>query len=91
MVGKILKTIYKYDEVVLVGATVSASEVTIQEGKVSSIVGGIAKVGERVFNFSIYSNGINGEMSYNLNNVPANIDGQAIVRDFVVFVEDDIA
>ena len=91
MVGKILKTIYKYDEVVLVGATVSATEVTIQEGKVSSIVGGIAKVGERAFNFSIYSNGINGEMSYNLNNVPADIDGQAVVRDFVVFVEDDIA
>ena len=91
MVGKILKTMYKYDDVVLVGATVSATEVTIQEGKVVSIVGGIAKVGERAFNFSIYSNGINGEISYNLNNVPANVDGQAVVRDFVVFVEEDIA
>lgn len=96
MVGEIVKTVYKYNEVVLTsGAKVTANEVTIQDGKVVNIPNGVAtvEVNEqmRSFNFSIYSYGVNGEVTYNLNNVPASVDGQAIVKEFVDFVEKDVA
>ena len=95
MVGKLIKTIYKYDNVELVsGAKVTANEVTTQEGKVVSVPNGnvTVKVGEmlRSFSFSIYNYGINGEKTYNLNSVPEGVDGQAIVKEFVDFVEADI-
>ena len=96
MVGKLVRTVYKYDEVVLDSeATVTANEVTIQDGKVVNIPNGMATVkvneNERSFNFSIYNYGPNGERTYNTNNVPEGVSGEAIVKEFVDFVESDIA
>lgn len=95
MVGQLIKTIYKYENVELSsGAKVTADEVTTQDGKVVTIPNGNVNVKvndtERTFNFSIYNYGVNGEKTYNLNSVPEGVDGQAIVKEFVEFVEDDI-
>ena len=92
MKGILVKTIYKYEDVELVsGAKVTAYEVTIQDNKVANIQNGNVTIDNKNFNFSIYNYGINGDKTYNLNNVPANVDGQAIVREFVTYVENDIA
>ena len=92
MVGQLVKKVYKYENAVLAsGAKVTTYEVTIQEGKVVNVNNGNVSVDGKTFSFSIYNYGPNGEATYNLNNVPANIDGQAIVKEFVLFVENDIA
>ena len=96
MVGKLIREVYKYDEIVLDSETkATANEVTVQEGKVVNVPNGMVTVmvneNERSFNFSIYNYGANGEITYNLNNVPASVDGQKIVKEFVDFVEKDIA
>ena len=94
MVGQLLKTIYKYDNVALAsGAVVTAQEVHTVEGKVTQINSAYAKVDGKQFNFSINHGGMpekNREITYNLNNVPQGIDGQAILTEFVNFVEADI-
>lgn len=93
MVGQLLKTIYKYDNVALAsGAVVTAQEVHTVEGKITQINSAYAKVDGKQFNFSINPfYGIeNREITYNLNNVPQGIDGQAILTEFVNFVEADI-
>ena len=91
MVGILIDENYKYENVVLEGGEkVTANKVTIQEGKVVRIENGSVTVkdGEvtKNFNFSIYNYGVNGEKTYNLNNVPEGVDGQAIVKEFVDFV-----
>ena len=92
MIGIKVKEIYKYENAVLAsGAKVSATEVTVQDGKVASVNNGNVTVDGKNFSFSIYNYGINGEKTYNLNSVPADVDGQAIVKEFVLFVENDIA
>ena len=92
MVGIKVKEIYKYENAALAsGAKVSATEVTIQDGKVASVNNGNVSVDGKNFSFSIYNYGIDGKKTYNLNNVPENVDGQAIVKEFVEFVENDIA
>ena len=91
MVGIKVKEIYKYENAVLEsGAKVTVNEVTIQDGKVANVNNGNVTVEGKTFGFSIYNYGVNGEKTYNLNNVPANVDGQAIVKEFVEFVENDI-
>lgn len=95
MVGILIDENYKYENVVLdSGAKVNAPRVTIQNGKVIRVENGnvTIKDGEvtKNFNFSIYNYGVNGEKTYNLNNVPEGVDGQAIVKEFVEFVENDI-
>ena len=92
MVGILINSNYKYDNVVLEsGAKVSASEVTIKDKKVDRISSGNVTVTEGSFSFSIYNYGPDGKKTYNLNNVPENVDGQAIVKEFVEFVEADMA
>ena len=96
MVGHLTKTVYKYEAVELKsGATVTAYEVTVQDKKVMNIPTGqiTVKVDEQpmTFSFGIYNYGVNGEVTYNLHNMPASIDGQGIVKEFVAFVEKDIA
>lgn len=91
MVGKLVKTIYKYEDVQLEsGAVVTAMDVTVQDGKVVNVSNGVVRVEDKSFSFSIFNYGINGDITYSLNNVPANIDGQKIVKEFVLFVESDI-
>ena len=92
MVGIKVREVYKYENVELSnGVKVSAYEVTVQDGEVVTVSNGNVVVNDKQFSFSIYNYGINGEKTYNLNNVPADIDGQEIVKEFVVFVETDIA
>ena len=88
MVGILINSNYKYENVVLESsAKVSANQVTIQDKKVARIESGQVQVAEGNFNFSIYNYGVDGKKTYNLNNVPENVDGQAIVKEFVEFVE----
>ena len=96
MVGELINKTYKYTDVALAsGAKVTANNVVTKDDKVEIVDSGnvTVKVGEmlRSFSFSIYNYGINGEKTYNLNNVPEGVDGQAIVKEFVDFVEKDIA
>lgn len=91
MVGKLVKTIYKYEDVQLEsGAVVTAMDVTVQDGKVVNVSNGVVRVEDKSFSFSIFNYGINGDITYSLNNVPADVDGQKIVKEFVLFVESDI-
>lgn len=91
MVGKLVKTIYKYEDVQLEsGAVVTAMDVTVQDGKVVNVSNGVVRVEDKSFSFSIFNYGINGDITYSLNNVPADVDGQKIVKEFVQFVESDI-
>ena len=95
MLGKLVKSTYKYaDDTVAVlsesGARVNAREVSCSEDKVVSVPNADVEVNGKNFNFSIYGYGANGQKTYNLNSVPEDIDGQAIVREFVAFVENDI-
>lgn len=96
MVGQLIKTIYKYDNVALAsGAVVTAQEVHIVDSKIKHVNNGSVKVEDKKFSFSInpYHDGMpeeNREITYNLNNVPQGIDGQAILTEFVNFVEADI-
>lgn len=92
MVGKLVKQIYAYEQAELAsGAKVTAQEVRTADKKVESIPNGNVNVENRSFNFSISNYDINGEKTYNLNNVPEGVDGQAIIKEFVDFVETDIA
>lgn len=96
MVGILINKNYKYENIVLEesGAKVSANQVTIQDGEVVRIESGNVQIqeGEQTlfFSFSIYNYGIDGKKAYNLNNVPENVDGQAIAKEFVEFVESDV-
>ena len=91
MVGVLLNCNYKYENAVLdSGAKVSASEVTIKDGKVDRINNGSVTVSEGTFSFSIYNYGPDGKKTYNLSNVPENVDGQDVVKEFVEFVEEDV-
>ena len=95
MIGQLIKSTYKYtndNQVTLPtsGAKVNAYEVSCQEGKVISVPNGDVSIDGHNFNFSIYNSGLNGKKTYNLNSVPEGVDGQAIVREFVEYVEADI-
>lgn len=91
MVGKLINSNYKYEGVVLAsGAKVNANMVTIENNDVVRVENGNVSVEGGNFNFSIYNYGVDGKKTYNLNNVPENVDGQAIVKEFVEFVENDI-
>ncbi len=91
MVGELINRNYKYTDVELVsGAKVTANMVTVENDKVVRIENGNVTIDNKTFNFSIYNYGANGEITYNLNNVPASVNGQAIVKEFVDFVESDI-
>lgn len=95
MVGILINKNYKYEDVVLEsGAKVTAHNVTIQDEKVARVENGNVSIesGKDMlsFSFSIYNYGPDGKKTYNLNNVPENVDGQKIVKEFVDFVENDV-
>lgn len=95
MVGILINSSYEYENIVLEsGAKVSASQVTIQEDKVIRIDNGNVTIKDdeltKSFIFSIQNYGVGGEKTYNLNGLPEGVDGQAIVKEFVEFVESDI-
>lgn len=88
MIGKLIKQIYKYENVELAsGAIVTAQEVVTKEGKVNQFNAQV-KVGVQMFDMSLYPSG--NDVTYNLNRVPQGVDGQAILEEFVNFVELDI-
>lgn len=100
MVGVLVSANYKYTDVQLVsGAKVTATGVTIKDGKVIRVDNGNVTIGEvepndgfdmdqNTFSFSVYSNG--DKFSYSTNNVPADYNGQDIAAEFVAFVETDL-
>lgn len=96
MVGQLVKTVYKYADVELVsGAVVNAPEVHIIEGKVKQINSCIVKVGDKQFSCSInpqymMTSVTTDTLTYNMNGVPEDVDAQAILKEFVDFVEADI-
>lgn len=91
MVGQLIKSIYAYKDVILEsGAKITANQVHIKDGIVNQIDYGTVYLNEQQFSFSIYPYGINGKLQYNLNNVPSDINGQEILKEFVNFVEADI-
>jgi len=95
MVGILINSNYKYENVVLEGGEkVSANQVTVEKDKVARVEGGnvTIKDGDNTlsFSFSIYNYGVDGRKTYNLSGVPEGVDGQAIVKEFVEFVENDI-
>lgn len=88
MIGKLIKQIYRYENVELAsGAVVTAQEVVIKDGKVNQFNAQV-KVGVQMFDMSLYPAG--NDVTYNLNRVPQGVDGQAILTEFVEFVESDI-
>ena len=83
---------YKYEGVVLgSGAEVTAIMVTVEAGKVVRVESAGVMTDNGSFNFGIYNYGVDGKKTYSINNVPENVDAQAIVKEFVTFVEADIA
>jgi hypothetical protein len=93
MVGILVNSVYKYENVTLAsGAKVTAHSVTIQKDEVVRVENGnVTLDNNNTFSFSIYNYGMDGKKTYNLNSVPENVDGQAIVKEFVDFVEADVA
>ena len=88
MVGQLIKKIYKYENVELSsGAVVTAQEVTVKDSKVNQFNAQV-RVGSQMFDMSLYPSG--NDVTYNLNRVPQGVDGQAILTEFVKFVEADI-
>lgn len=100
MVGVLVSANYKYTDVQLAsGAKVTATGVTIKDGKVIRVDNGNVTFGEdkgenvfgeqdNVFHFSVHNNG--GKLVYNTDNVPADINGQNIAEEFVSYVEQDL-
>lgn len=102
MVGVLVSANYKYTNIELSnGIKVTATGVTIKDGKVIRVDNGNVTIGEsnndnnvfgepnNAFNFSVYSNG--DKLIYSTNNVPSDINGQDIAEEFVSFVEADLA
>ena len=93
MVGVLVSANYKYTDVQLAsGAKVTATGVTIKDGKVIRVDNGNVTFGEsndnNEFHFSVYSSG--GKLIYSTDNVPADINGQDIAEEFVAFVKTDL-
>lgn len=92
MVGIEVNRNYKYEGVVLgSGAKVTANMVTVEAGEVVRVESAGVMTDNGSFNFSIYNYGVDGKKTYSINNVPEGVDAQAIVKEFVEFVENDIA
>lgn len=81
---------YRCEDVELSNAVVSADLVAVQDGKIVNIDNGsvAVKVGDetRYFSFVVYNQG----KAYNLNNAPTDVDGKAIILEFIAKVEAEI-
>ena len=92
MVGIEVNRNYKYEGVVLEsGAMVTAPMVTVEAGKVARIESAGVMIDSVSFGFKILNNRVDGKKTYSTNDVPEGVDAQAIVKEFVEFVENDIA
>lgn len=91
MVGILINKNYRYEDATLnSGAKVSASQVTIKDGKVDRVENGNVTINEKTFGFSVYNYGFNGEKTYNYNSVPEGMNPAAYVDEFIAFVEADM-
>lgn len=90
MVGKLMKSIYKYENCTLEsGFIVNAQAVTIESGKITYVSNAIVtKEGVDSWNFSLDS--YSGSLKCTTNSVPFEVDGRAVVLEFIAFVESDI-
>lgn len=94
MVGVLVSANYKYTDVQLAsGAKVTATDVTIKDGKVTRIENAKVIIGEdenqQEFSFNVYSGGRTGILVYSTSNVPSGINGQNVAEEFVAYVEAD--
>ena len=89
MTKELIETKYRYADVELIsGAVVTANEVTIVEGKISSIVSAVIKVDKKTLAFSVFGTGEN--RLYNMQNVPEGVDGKAEIKEFMNLVESNL-
>lgn len=101
MVGVLVSANYKYTDVQLSnGIKVTATGVTIKDGKVIRVDNGNVTIGEKDandgfgmmnpngFTFSAYTS--EGKLKYSTSDVPSDFNGQNIAEEFVAFVEADL-
>lgn len=89
MTKELIETKYRYTDVELIsGATVSANEVIIAEGKVSSVVSAVIKVDKKTLTFSVF--GVDENRLYNMQNVPEGVDGKALIKEFINQIENNL-
>ena len=90
----ITKLVYDYKDVTSVreGYTINAFEVTVRDGMVISCRGEVKNSNNDMFTFSVYEQTKMSkvERAFMLNNVSEAIEGHAIVKDFLAFVEEDV-
>lgn len=86
---EIIKTIYKFDNTQLAsGAVVSAGEVEVTDGKVTSIVSGIAIKDDKRITFSMF--GETAPRRYSVHSMPEGMDGIGIIKEFINYVESSL-
>ena len=90
----IKRTIYDYTDVTSVreGYSINAYEVTVRDGMVISCRGEVKNADNEMFTFSVYEQTKMSkvERAFMLNNVSEDINAQAIIKDFLAFVEEDV-
>ena len=91
-IGILISENYKYENVVLEsGAKVTSPNVLIQNGKVSRVDNANVNLGEQGnFSFSINNYGVDGGKTHSTSGVPEGVSAEAIMKEFVDFVEQDI-
>ena len=90
----ITKLVYDYKDVTSVreGCTINAYDVTIRGGRVISCRGEVKNSTNEMFTFSVYEQTKMSEVKrgFMINNVSEDINSQAIIKDFLTFVEEDV-
>ena len=90
----LIKQVYDFKDVTSVreGYTINAYEVTVRDGIVISCRGEVKNADNEMFTFSVYEQTKMSEVKrgFMINNVSEDINAQAIIKDFLAFVEEDV-
>ncbi len=80
----LIKQVFKYtDEELESGAIVKEAKVTIDFGKVSKMENCKIAIDDVTFTCSAFNCGLDGELVYNINSVPARINGLLYAEEFL--------
>lgn len=92
MVGQLIQKSYKYTEAVLgSGVVVTTPKVVIENNKVVSVENANVKLADKqTFSFSVNNYGVDGSKTHSTSGVPEGVSAEAIMKEFVAFVEADI-
>lgn len=87
---QLIKSFYKCTNIALSnGDTVTINEVTIQDGKVITIMGALVNFGtEQSWNFSATKNG--DTFKCNSNNVPLDIESSDVIKEIISIIETNL-